>query len=112
VNQRIRVQVQSLASVVDEMDLATTLPRTLLKSDTQGHELAVLNGLGDYLEKIKLIQCEISSVPLYDGMPFMTDVIGFLDRHHFKAVSFAPVNSDSVRPAEFDYLCVNEKVLS
>lgn len=108
--QRIRIEVQSLESVVEEMNLVTRLPRTLLKSDTQGHELDVLSGLGDHLEKIKLIQCEISSIPLYNGMPFMTDVIAFLDRHHFKAVSFAPVNSDSVRPAEFDYLCVNEKM--
>ena len=108
-HKRIRVEVRTLASIVDEMNLASRLPHTLLKSDTQGHEMAVLQGLGNYVEDIMLVQCEISSIRLYEGAPYMTEVINFLNEHHLKSVSFAPVNGDSVKPIEFDYLCVNEK---
>jgi hypothetical protein len=38
----------------------------------------------------------------------MTEIIDFLHEHHFQSVSLAPVNGESVRPLEFDYLCVND----
>jgi len=47
-------------------------------------------------------------IPLYKGSPLMTEVLDWLYRHHFKSVSFAPVNGDSVKPMEFEYLCVND----
>jgi hypothetical protein len=100
--------VRTLASIIDEMNLVSRLSRTLIKSDTQGYELSVLRGLGKYIDCVKLVQCELSSIPLYDGSPFMTEIIYFLHEHHFQSVSFAPVNGESVRPLEFDYLCVND----
>ncbi len=110
VREKLLVPVRTLESIVDEMKLTARLPRTLVKSDTQGHELAVLHGLGNYIDNVKLVQCELSSIPLYHGSPFMTEIIDFLHVHHFQSVSFAPVNGESVRPMEFDYLCVNDAV--
>jgi hypothetical protein len=56
-----------LESIIDEMDLVSRLSRTFIKSDTQGYELSVLRGLGKYIDLVKLVQCELSSIPLYDG---------------------------------------------
>jgi FkbM family methyltransferase len=108
VREKLLVPIRTLESVIDEMGLVSRLSRTLIKSDTQGYELAVLHGLGQYIELVKLIQCELSSIPLYTNSPFMTEVIDFLHEHHFQSVSFAPVNGDSVQPVEFEYLCVND----
>ena len=108
VREKIIVPVQTLKNVIDEMNLISRLSRTLLKSDTQGYELSVFYGLGEYIDLVRLIQCEMSSIPIYVGSPFMTEIIDFLHGHHFQSVSFAPVNGDSVRPMEFEYLCVND----
>jgi FkbM family methyltransferase len=104
----LRVPVQTLESVIEELHLAPRLPATLVKSNTQGHELSVLRGLGTYIHSVKLIQCTLFSIPLYKDSPFMTEVVDFLHEHHFRSVSFAPDNGDSVRPVAFDYLCVND----
>ena len=111
VREKLLVPVRTLESIIDEMNLVSRLSRTLIKSDTQGFELSVLRGLGNYLDLVKLVQCELSSIPLYEGSPFMTEVIHFLHEHHFQSVSFAPVNGESVRPLEFDYLCVNDAAM-
>jgi len=108
VRERLRVPVRTLESIVDELNLASRLHRTFLKSDTQGYEMSVLRGLGSYIESVKLVQCELSSIQLYQGAPFMTEIIDFLHEHHFQSVSFAPVPGDPMRPLEFDYLCINE----
>jgi len=108
VREKLLVPVRTLESIIDEMNLVSRLSRTLVKSDTQGYELSVLRGLGKYIDRVKLVQCELSSIPLYDGSPFMTEIIDFLHEHHFQSVSFAPVSGESVRPLEFDYLCVND----
>jgi FkbM family methyltransferase len=108
VREKLLVSVRTLESIIDEMDLVSRLSRTFIKSDTQGFELSVLRGLGNYIDLVKLVQCELSSIPLYNGSPFMTEIIHFLHEHHFQSVSFAPVNGESVRPLEFDYLCVND----
>jgi len=107
VRERLLVPVRTLESIIDEMNLASRLPRTFVKSDTQGYAMAVLRGLGNYINQVRLIQCEVSSIPLYHDSPFMTEIIDFLHQHHFHSVSFAPVNGEAVRPVEFDYLCVN-----
>lgn len=107
VREKLLVPVRTLENVIDEMNLVSRLQRTLIKIDTQGHELPVLRGLGEYIGFVKLIQCEISSTPLYNGAPFMTEIISFLHERNFQSVSFAPINGDSIRPMEFEYLCVN-----
>jgi len=108
VREKLLVPVRTLKNIIDQMNLVSRLPRTFIKSDTQGYELSVLRGLGKYIDRVKLVQCELSSIPLYDGSPFMTEIIDFLHEHHFQSVSFAPVSGESVRPLEFDYLCVND----
>jgi FkbM family methyltransferase len=56
--------------------LTAELPRyagaddtVFVKSDTQGYEAAVLDGLGDAVARVAGLQLELSLVPVYDGQP-------------------------------------------
>jgi FkbM family methyltransferase len=40
-----------------------------VKSDTQGYEAAVLDGLGDTIARVAGLQLELSLVPVYEGQP-------------------------------------------
>jgi hypothetical protein len=70
----------------------TSLDLTLLKVDTQGFEMPVFRGLGDWIREIRVILCEVSVNPLYAGTPMMTDVVTFLGSQGFKPAFFAPVS--------------------
>lgn len=50
----------------------------LLKIDTQGAELSVLEGAKDLLEKIDLIMLEVSFHQFREGAPEIADVFGFM----------------------------------
>jgi len=45
-----------------------------LKVDTQGYELPVILGAGEYLKKVALLEVELSLTPLYEGQALMPDV--------------------------------------
>ena len=48
-------------------------PRIFLKMDTQGYDLATVRGAGDRLGDVLALQSEVSCLPIYDGMPRMTE---------------------------------------
>lgn len=51
--------------------------------DIQGSELLALNGSGEYLEKVKFIEVELSQEAIYAGAPLATDVDSFLQARGF-----------------------------
>ncbi|MBF0329837.1 MAG: FkbM family methyltransferase [Nitrospirae bacterium] len=53
--------------------------------DTQGSELAVLKGLGNYIsqQSLKGIFLEVNSESLYKGIPLVSEIDEFLARHSF-----------------------------
>ncbi|MCL5945311.1 MAG: FkbM family methyltransferase [Planctomycetes bacterium] len=100
------VMVRRLDEVLAEV--APNLPqrRPFLKLDTQGFDLRVLKGLGDKLDRFFAIQCEISMIPLYEGMPHWTETISFLERAGFSVVGFTPIVEDRLAVVEFDCLMI------
>jgi len=44
-------------------------PRIFLKMDTQGYDVEVIKGAGQYIGQIQGIQSELSVVPIYENMP-------------------------------------------
>lgn len=102
------VKVKRLDAIISDYGLAPRLPRALLKCDTQGFDLHVLEGAGEQLKTIRLLQIEMSVSKIYDKAPSMTDMLRFLDERGFAPAAFFPVNrlaDGSV--VEFDYLGVN-----
>lgn len=70
--------------------LFQTNEKILLKIDTQGYEDKVLAGAGELLRQVALIECELSTVPLYEGQLLFMDMIRRLDSLGFRAVNFEP----------------------
>lgn len=58
--------------------------KIMIKSDTQGYEKSVIEGASDSLHKIKIIQIEMSLVPLYDHEPNFLEMIKLLDNKGFQ----------------------------
>ena len=50
--------------------------RPMLVLDVQGHEMSVLQGLGDALRKFDLCKCEVSRVPMYEGGAEFGQILG------------------------------------
>tara|TARA_R110000764_G_scaffold3063_1_gene12936 strand:- start:3777 stop:4007 length:231 start_codon:yes stop_codon:yes gene_type:complete len=59
----------------------------MLVLDVQGHELSVLQGLGDGLQKFQLCKCEVSRVPMYDGGAQFAQLDAYFRAQGFKLIS-------------------------
>jgi FkbM family methyltransferase len=105
------VQVRRLDTVLSESGYTKHLGKTLLKIDTQGFEMHVLKGLGNYLREFPAIQCEISSVPIYERAPQMTEILAFLKSNSFRPACFFPVSwLTDWSVVEFDSIFINSFV--
>lgn len=80
----------------------------LLKTDTQGHDLAVIEGAGGVLDRALAILIEIPIRNLYDDAPTLDTIVPALTRHGFELAGLYPVllGEDGVSVVEFDGLFV------
>lgn len=82
------VPIHQLDSVSGSFGSAQAI---LLKIDTQGFEKNVLNGARRLIaEKVKIIQLEISLLPLYDGAPVFEEMISLLNDLGFRPLFYTP----------------------
>ncbi len=83
-----KVAIRKLDSVSTQFD---PFKNILLKIDTQGFEKNVLAGAEKLIEqKVKIIQLEMSLLPLYEGaMPF-EEMVGYMNRLSFKPLFYSP----------------------
>jgi len=56
----------------------------ILKLDTQGSELPILQGTIEHLSKIGLVEIEVAFTPLYDEQPLFNEVMSFMVEHEFE----------------------------
>ncbi|MCR9125303.1 MAG: FkbM family methyltransferase [Rhodobacteraceae bacterium] len=59
----------------------------MLVVDVQGHELAVLRGLGGDLCRFAICKCEVSRIPVYAGAPLFPEIDAHFARHGFRLAS-------------------------
>jgi FkbM family methyltransferase len=64
--------------------------RILLKVDAQGFEAQVFTGTDDLWPLIRIVECELSLAPLYDGQPSFRTVIDYLGDRGFSIVDLDP----------------------
>ena len=80
----------------------------LLKTDTQGFDLAVLRGAQGLLDRIEAIQVELSVVPVYEGMPAWRDVLQELEDRGYVLSNMLPISMHHLNTIEFDCIVVKK----
>jgi FkbM family methyltransferase len=103
------VEIRRLDAVIEELGIADHLHHCLLKSDTQGFDLNVLQGCGQRLSQLRMIDVEVSSVAMYKNVSKMGEMLAFLDNDFLMINLFPIVRMRSGAAYEFDYLGVNRK---
>jgi FkbM family methyltransferase len=104
------VQVRRLDHVLPDIQRNFGFERPYLKVDTQGFDLAVLEGAGELLPTMVAAQTELSFLPLYKDMPDWRTVIDALELRHFAISGMFPISLDkSMRAIEFDCVLINER---
>ena len=72
---RRQVEADTLDRVIAENDLPAI---DVLKIDTQGSELSILQGATQALESILCLEVEVEYLPMYEGQPLHMDVDRFV----------------------------------
>jgi FkbM family methyltransferase len=68
--------------------------RIFLKSDTQGNDRAVIEGLGARADDVCALLVEMSVQPVYENVPSHWDMLDFARANGFQPYSFSPVSRD------------------
>jgi FkbM family methyltransferase len=83
-----KITVKKLDSIFD--NYINKIDSVYLKLDVQGFEKNLIEGASDSLKKVKLIQLEISIIPLYKGELLLADMINYMDQKGFQLYSLIP----------------------
>jgi len=76
-----------------------------LKVDTQGSELEILRGLGEYLPLIMKIETQV--VPMYENVPSWSELFSHLYNNNYMAVEWIEIGSHITRsPTEMDVIFI------
>ncbi|QIK67303.1 FkbM family methyltransferase [Nocardioides sp. HDW12B] len=119
-NQRLReeptmqtVQVRRLDDVWDEVVEGLEDPRVFLKLDTQGFDLEAFAGAGERVADVLAMQSELASMPIYDGMPRMTEQLETYQDAGFVLSGLFPVgvHKPTMGVIEFDAVMVRPEAV-
>ena len=106
----------SLFDISNEIDIeCTTAKESLnklgvqrldfLKIDTQGSELEILKGLGEFLPL--LMKIEVQVVPMYDNVPNWSEVLNYLYKMNYMTCEWIEIGSHLTRtPTEMDMIFI------
>jgi hypothetical protein len=107
-DRTVPVTVRRMDGLLDEVVEGVDDPRIYLKLDTQGYDLQAFAGAGDRVKELVGMQSEVSQVPLYDGMPHLTEQLATYEAAGFALTGMFPVILDrpTMRVIEFDAIMV------
>jgi len=98
------IELRRLDSLYDDVVAGLDAPRVFLKLDTQGYDLHAFRGAGTRIKEILGLMSEVSCVPIYDGMPRLTEQLAEYEAGGFELAGMFPVtiHRASLRVIEFD----------
>lgn len=100
------IEMKTLDEFTDNESISMDVHNSLLKIDTQGHDLEVLRGTSSILPKIKAIQTELALKPIYDDVPSYEEVLEFCKSAGFLITGMYPVNRDKASLELIEMDCV------
>ena len=90
-----RVEEVPVTTVADVLTERSIDPRTtMLKADVQGYEAAVLDGAGDALGELAVLQLELGLLELYEGQPLLSEIVARLEAAGHTLWTFFPAFYD------------------
>lgn len=90
-----RIEIKRLDEVLDACLDGIPAPRLFLKIDTQGYDLAVLQGAGETLRRVIAVQTEVALRPIYQDMHnTLANTVPELQRRGFGVTGLFPVTRD------------------
>lgn len=109
--KRESVKLIRVDSFLNEAGPEMSQERVFLKLDTQGFDLHVFAGVGDWRSSIVGLQSEISLSPLYDGMPEWVESVRTYRDAGFEVVGLFPAARQKSNRAliELDCLMINTR---
>ncbi len=119
-NQRLReeptvqtIQVRRLDGLWDSVLAGLDEPRVFLKLDTQGFDLEAFAGAGDRVADVLAMQSELASMPIYEGMPSMTEALQTYQDAGFVLSGLFPVgvHKPTLGVIEFDAVMVRPEAV-
>ena len=106
----------SIFDITDEIDIeCTTIKESLdkfkvnnldlLKIDTQGSELEILKGMGNYFPLLMKIEAQI--IPMYKNVPSWTELVNYLHKINYMTCEWIEIGKHATRtPAEMDMIFI------
>lgn len=106
------VVIRRLDTLARELDLIAS-NNCYLKMDTQGYDMQVCNGGGEFLKRVKALQSEMSVIPIYHGMPDYMKSIQHLESLGYALSNMFPVRlGNDLELVEFDCVMVRQPQLT
>lgn len=107
VKNRETIEVDTLDSVLSDV-LRAPDARVLLKTDTQGFDLHVFEGIREYRDRLSAILCEVSFLPIYEGMPpYDRSINTFVDAGFSVSGLYPVTRNKDLSLIEMDCVLVN-----
>lgn len=107
VDRQEEVEVARLDAVFTELTAHVPAPRVLLKTDTQGWDLEVIEGAAGVLDQVVALQAELSVRPIYEDSTSWLTVLARLGELGFRPAQLTSVGrDDALGLLELDCLLV------
>ena len=92
-------------TVKDSLNNLNIKKLDFMKIDTQGAELEILKGLGEYFPLI--IKLEVQIIPMYENIPDWTELLNYLYKLNYMTCEWLEIGNHATRtPAEMDMLFI------
>lgn len=105
VARQIDVMRGTLADVLPAWQKKLGFHRPFLKMDTQGNDLAVFEGAGDWIRNFIGLQSELSYHPIYSGAPALAETLKIYEAQGFRLSAFVP-NTAGHFPDLYEVDCI------
>lgn len=99
------VRVRPLDAWLSELDIGPAA-RVLLKTDTQGHDLAVLRGATRTLHRVRIVLAEAALIPIYTEAADLATLMAHLAASELVPSGFFPVSQRNTDLAAIELDCV------